>query len=66
MSEQDKKVKDIEQTLLITFSNTGMDCPSNFDEILEFVVEDVNETADPIDWSDADVIIGLRRWIESK
>ena len=41
-----------------------MDVPSNFEDIVQFVFEDVCTTADPNDWNDADVVIGFRRWIE--
>lgn len=52
--------------LILSFSLLGMDKPSNFDEILDFVTEDVDDTADPDNWNSVDVVIGLRRWIESK
>ena len=43
-----------------------MDNPHNFREILEFVVNDVEETADPDNWHDGDVSIAFRRWIEAQ
>ena len=42
-----------------------MEKPSNYDEILDFVFFNVFK-ADPIEWSDADVAIAFRSWIESK
>ena len=60
------KMKEIESILLTFYMNVGMDRPSNHDEILEFVFADVNETADPELWSDSDVAIAFRRWVESK
>ena len=56
----------IDNFLRQIYLQIGMDAPSNHDEILEFVVEDVKETADPEDWHDGDVTIAFRRWIESQ
>jgi hypothetical protein len=55
----------VELTLIDTFSKIGMDRPENFDEIVQYVYDDVDETADDVDWNDSDVMIGFRRWIES-
>lgn len=52
--------------LILMFSNFGMDCPSNIEEITDFVANDVLETADPEDWHSGDVSIGFRRWIEAQ
>lgn len=60
------KQKEIQQVLLTQFTSIGMDIPINFDEILSFVVEDVETSADPINWSDGDVITAFRRWIENQ
>ncbi len=61
----DKK-KEIEYELIYLFTTIiGMDIPSGFDNILEYVYEDVCETADD-DWNTDDVRIAFRRWIESK
>jgi len=51
--------------LIDIFGRINIDTPSNFDEILEFVVDDVNDTADKENWHDGDVAIAFRRWIES-
>lgn len=59
------KRKEITGLLIDIFDRINIDTPSNFDIILDFVVDDVNETADPIDWHDGDVAIAFRRWIES-
>ena len=58
--------KEIETLLIDNFDRMNMDIPSNFDDILEFVYQDVKETADQENWNDADVVFGFRRWIESK
>lgn len=44
----------------------GMDKPSNHDELVEFIVEDVKETADPEEYHSGDFAIAFRRFIESK
>lgn len=64
--EDDNKRKVISSMLRITFCQIGMDNPNNIDEIVDFIVDDVNDCADPKDWHTGDVIIGLRRWIESQ
>lgn len=60
------KKKEIERSLIDNFDRMNMDIPSNFEEILNFVYEDVCETADKDNWNDSDVVIGFRRWIESR
>ena len=50
---------------MIMFDGMGMDCPSNIEDITDYVLEDVNDTADPKEWHTGDVAIGFRRWIES-
>ena len=56
----------IESMLQEIYSNVGIDRPSNHDEILEFVIKDVDETADEKEWHSGDVAIAFRRFIESK
>ena len=58
------KVKEITEMLIDIFDRMVMDTPNNFDDILEFIVEDVEETADKENWHDGDVTIAFRRWIE--
>ena len=60
------KKKAIERMLFRIYHTIGMDAPHNHDELLEFVYNDVNETADPTNWHSGDVAIAFRRWIESK
>ena len=52
--------------LIDIFDKINIVTPSNFDEILEFVIEDVDASADKDNWHDGDVSIAFRRWIESK
>ena len=56
----------IETALINLWSGMGMDIPANFEEIVQYVYEDVCETVDPTNWSDGDVVTGFRRWIEEK
>ena len=58
------KEREITEMLIDIFDRINIDTPSNFDDILEFVVEDVEETADKENWHDGDVAIAFRRWIE--
>lgn len=57
--------KDIEKEVFKLITNIGMDIPSNVDDIVEFICEDVSESADD-NWHDGDIVIAFRRWIESK
>jgi hypothetical protein len=58
--------EEIEPILEEFFIRLGMDRPRNFSKILDYCEQDVAETADPIDWTDGDVIIALRRFLESR
>lgn len=60
------KQDEIKTMLIDTFDRIGCQTPSNFDEILEFCVEDVSVSADPVNWGDGDVVIAFRRWIEKQ
>jgi hypothetical protein len=64
--KMDEKKKEIEYLLIQKFSQIGMDRPSNFQAILDYVCDDVNETADVENWHDGDVAIAFRRWIEEQ
>lgn len=61
-----EKKDEIEKVFIHTLSFMGMDTPSNFEAIVQFIYEDVCETADPENWNSDDVTIGFRRWIESQ
>lgn len=60
------KRDEIKDTFSSLLRKMGMDTPSNFNEILQYIYDDVCETADENNWNDADVVIAFRRWIESK
>ena len=61
-----EKKNEICELLIDNFDRMNMETPSNFDEIADFVYEDVDASADKVNWTDMDVIIAFRRWIESK
>ena len=61
-----EKKKEIGRIFLQQIKSLGMDAPSNFDEIVDFIYDDVCETADKDEWHCGDVMIGFRRWIESR
>lgn len=60
------KKDEIERILIDMWAKMGMDTPENFEDIVQECYEDVCETADPVNWSDGDVAIAFRRWIEKK
>ena len=60
------KKDEVELMFINLITKIGIDIPDNFDKIVQFIFEDVNETADKNNWHDGDVAIGFRRWIESK
>ncbi len=61
-----KKKDDIEFILINMWATIGMAIPDNYEDIVQDCFEDVHETADPINWSDGDVAIAFRRWIEKQ
>lgn len=44
----------------------GIDRPVNHDTILEFIHDDVEETADPYDYHSGDMDISFRRFLENE
>jgi hypothetical protein len=61
-----EKKDEIEKILIDKWASFGMDIPANFENIVQYVYEDVCETADPVNWSDSDVAIAFRRWVEEQ
>jgi hypothetical protein len=59
-----EKKDEINTILIDMFDRIGIQTPSNYEDILQFCYEDVCETADPIDWNNADVLIAFRIFIE--
>lgn len=61
-----EKKDEIERRFINLITKIGMDIPSNFEDIVQFIYEDVCQCADENNWNDDDIVIGFRRWIESK
>ncbi len=61
-----EKKDEIEKSFINLITQIGMDIPSNFKDIVQYIFIDVCETADPEKWHDGDIAIAFRRWIESK
>ena len=59
----DEKRIQIAEELVDIFDRINIDTPNNFDDVLDFVVEDVEEKRRRK--RDSDVAIAFRRWIES-
>lgn len=57
---------DVNAHLMDIYSGIGIDRPINHDQILDFVAEDIQESADPLNWHSGDVAIAFRRWIEAQ
>lgn len=60
-----EKKDEIEKVFINLITKLGMDVPCNFEDVVQFIYEDVCESADTENWHDGDVVIGFRRWIES-
>lgn len=50
--------------LVEMFKYIGMDRPSNMSELVDFIVDDVECAADPVNYHDGDFGIAFRRFIE--
>ena len=48
------------------FDRIGIATPSNFDEIVTFIYNDVNKIADPINFDVDDVNFSFRNWVEKR
>ena len=66
MAKVKEFTKQVEAHLFDIYKVIGMDKPENHEAILEFVANDVLETADPDNWHDGAVAIAFRRWIEEQ
>jgi len=61
-----EKKDEIEKRFITIITKIGMNIPDNFEDIVQYIYEDVCETADADNWNDNDIVIAFRRWIESK
>lgn len=57
---------EISRILVEIFIKINMDKPRNFEKLVNFCFEEVQELADEYNWHEGDVVIALRRWIETK
>lgn len=57
---------DVESIFINLMDRMEMNIPDNCEDIVQYIYEDILETEDPINWSEDDVVIGFRRWIESR
>ena len=57
------KRKDVEVQLILKWTIIGIDRPANHDEIVDFIVNDIEECADEI-YTSEDVNIAFRRYLE--
>lgn len=64
MGKTKEFVAEVETHLYNIYKAIGIDRPENHEDILDFVVNDVIETAEPMNWHSGDVAIAFRRWIE--
>lgn len=60
------KKQEITEMLIDIFDRINIQTPNNFDDILEYVYNDVDECADKENWHSGDVAIAFRRWIEDE
>lgn len=61
-----RKKDEVERLFIDLVASIGMDIPENFEDIVQFIYEDILDTADDENWNNSDVVIGFRRWIESQ
>ena len=66
MDSECKMKDDVEYIFINLITRMEMDIPENYEDIVQYIYEDVLETSDSINWSVDDVVIGFRRWIESR
>ncbi len=64
--ENFNKKDEVKKILIQKITYLGMDIPNNIADIVQYCFEDILECADKDNWSDGDVIIAFRRWIEGE
>lgn len=62
--ENTKLIKEVDFKLFEIYKRIGIDKPSNHEDIIQFVSEDVDACSDE-DFSSEDVLIAFRRMIET-
>lgn len=66
MSKMKSFYYDVQNQLFKLYNSIGIDKPVNHEDILDFVMNDIIESADPFKWHSGDVAIAFRRWIEQQ
>ena len=61
-----KKRDEIVEFVIDIFDRIGIQTPSNFQKIAEYIYWDVYYTGDWDNWDDGDVAFGFKRWIENQ
>lgn len=61
-----KMKEEIAKMVLDIIIRIGIDKPSNFEQIVDFIYNDIQECADILNWHTGDVDIAFRRWIEAQ
>ncbi len=56
----------VEKELFNLFTRIGMSIPENYEDIVQFIYEDILDNADVSKWNLNNVVNGFRRWIESE
>ena len=55
----------VEKIFIDLISRMGMEIPNNYEDIVQYIFEDILDCADD-NFSEGDVVIGFRRFIEQK
>jgi hypothetical protein len=58
--------KEIETRLINLLTKIDVEIPSNFEELLSFITEDIINSKDLLKWDDRDIGNGLKKFIELK
>ena len=61
-----QKYEEIVEFVIDIFDRIGIQTPSNFQEIAEYIYWYVYFTADWDNWDDGDVAFGFKKWIENQ
>ena len=56
----------IEEILINMWAIIGMTIPDNYEDVVQYVYEDVCENTNNVHWNETDVMKAFRHWIESQ
>lgn len=65
MERKDECKRMAENLIKSVCSLADCEMPQNTEQIVDSIVQDVEDTADPVEWHSGDVGIAFRRWMES-